>query len=237
MSSRHGTGLSDAGLAELLATHSSRPLPHTIGEEPSALLCIDVQNRNADPDFGHGPRMSEEGLGALLTPFYEHLARTVVPNMQRLQSVARRHGVEVIHARVAHRTRDGRDNSGRYRRMGIQSPADALDAQILPAVAPQGDEVVLEKITSSAFESTNLDRILRNLGIRNVIACGLVTNGCIESTVRSAADRDYAAVVVDDATAALEPRLHEHALLSMRLTFASVMSTEEMVPLLAQQPR
>ena len=101
-----------------------------------------------------------------------------------------------------------------------------------PEVAPQGDELVVSKVTSSVFNSTNIDRLLRNLGIRNLIIAGVVTNGCVESTTRSAAELDYGTIVVEDATAAMAPQLHEHSILSMSYKDAVIKSTDEVVKLL-----
>ena len=103
----------------------------------------------------------------------------------------------------------------RYKALGLRTPRDTKEAEILPELAPEGDELVISKVTSSAFHSTNIDRLLRNLGIRNLIITGVVTNGCVESTARSAAEYDYGTIVVEDATAAMAPQLHEHSILSM----------------------
>ena len=229
--------LNDEQLLALMRRHYARPLEHTLGKEPAALLCIDMQNRNSDPSFGHGPTAAEKGLSGILDPFYERLRATVLPNVKQLQEAARNSGTEVIHFRVACHTRDGRDHSRRYMSMGIRSSSDDLEAQIHPQVAPVDDELIFDKVTSSGFESTNVDRVLRNLGVQTVIVCGLVTNGCVQSTARSASDRDYRVVVAEDACTALEPRLHRAALLNMRLSAAVALPTDDIIKLLASTPK
>ena len=153
----------------------------------------------------------------------------MLPNIQLLMATARRLGIEVIHSRVASLTQDGRDSTRRYKALGISTRQDAMEAQILPEVAPQGDEIVLNKTTSSVFNSTTLDRLLRNMGIRNLIIVGVATDGCVESSVRSAAELDFGVILVEDASAAIAPQLHEAAVLIMSYKDAIIKSTAEVV--------
>lgn len=93
---------------------------------------------------------------------------------------------------------------------------------------------MLSKLASSAFNSTAIDRILRNMGIQNLIIVGVVTNGCIESTTRSSAKLDYGTTVVSDASAAMAPQTHVHALLSMSYKDAVIKKTAEVAAQLEQ---
>jgi nicotinamidase-related amidase len=58
-------------------------------------------------------------------------------------------------------------------------------------LAPLADELVLPKSSSSPFNSTNLDYLLRNIGITELVVAGLLTDQCIDHTVKDAADRGY----------------------------------------------
>ena len=111
----------------------------------------------------------------------------------------------------------------------MKTPRDTKEAQILPEVAPLDDEMVISKVTSSVFNSTNIDRVLRNLGIKNLIIMGVVTNGCVESSTRSAAELDYGTIVVEDATAAMAAQLHKHSILSMSYKDAVIKSSDQVV--------
>jgi nicotinamidase-related amidase len=220
-------------LAEYLHTlFGSLPEPK-LARETTALLCIDLQYVDAHPDFGLGARAKELGISHFLDYYWERVNGLVLPNVRRLQGVAREKGIEVIHIRVASATADGRDSSLRYKALGLRTPRDTKEAQILDEVAPKGDELTIGKVTSSAFNSTNIDRILRNLGVRNVVITGVVTNGCVESTARSATELDYGTIVVEDATAAMAPQLHEHSILSMGYKDAAIRSTDEVLAQLA----
>jgi nicotinamidase-related amidase len=200
--------------------------------ENMALLCVDLQYVDAHPDFGLGAKAKKAGIGEFLDYYWKEISGRVLPNVIRLQKMARAKGIEVIHAHVAGITADGRDTTRRYRAMGLRTPRDTKEAQFLPEVAPVGDELVFSKVTSSAFNSTTIDRVLRNMSIENLIIVGVVTNGCIESTTRSAAELDYGTIVVSDGTAAMAPQLHEHALLSMSYKDAVIKTTDEVIALM-----
>jgi nicotinamidase-related amidase len=201
----------------------------------TALLCIDMQRMAMDPGCGYYPRARELGLTETFVPYWTRLREILIPNVVRLQRAARTIGIEVIHLRVAAMTRDGRDNGRQYKRNGLVRTIHDREAEFMPDIAPVGDEIVISKTTSSAFNSTNIDRVLRNMGIANLIVVGVATHGCVESTVRSAAELDYGVYVVEDATASdAAHELHEHAILTMAIKDAAIISTEEMLRRLDQ---
>ena len=225
-------GISNQDLQQKLQTlFGNLPEPH-LTRENTALMVIDVQYMDAHPDHGLGARAKELGMESFLDYYWTRVGETVIPNIQHLLATARKVGLEVIHVRVASQTEDGRDSTLRYKALGLRTPRDSVDAQIMPEVAPQEDELVVSKTTSSVFNSTNIDRLLRNLGIQNLVIAGVVTNGCVESSTRSAAEYDYGTIVVEDATGAMAPQLHEHSILSMSYKDAVIKSTQEVVGLL-----
>jgi nicotinamidase-related amidase len=227
------TRISNAELQQNLWVLFSKPREPMLTRETTALLCVDLQYYDAHRGYGLGAKAKRLGVPDFLEGYWERLERMVIPNVNKLQESARARGLEVIHVRVATITRDGRDNTVRYKTMGSGSPHNTKDAEFIPEVAPQGDEIVISKVTSSAFNSTNIDRILRNVGIENLIVVGVVTNGCVESTVRSAAELDYGVYLVEDATAAMAPQLHEHSILSMSYKDAAIKSTDEILRMLS----
>ena len=89
--------------------------------------------------------------------------------------------------------------------------------------------IVIQTITASVFNSTNLDRVLRNIGCDSIVMAGVVTNGCIESTVRDAADLSYNVVLVEDACGALSEDLHTSALRTLRHSYCTPVATREVV--------
>ena len=85
-----------------------------------------------------------------------------------------------------------------------------------------------ELFLSSAFNSTILDRLLRNLGIpQDLIVAGVATDGCVESTVRSATELDYGVILTEDACATVAQQLHESAILIMGYKDDIVRTTDD----------
>jgi ureidoacrylate peracid hydrolase len=113
-------------------------------------------------------------------------------------------------------TRDGRDRSLDYKISGIDVPRGSWDAQVLAEISPADDEMVFRKTSSSVFISTNIDYVLRNLGVRSLIIAGMMTDQCVESAVRDACDLGYLVTVVTDACTTGSAERHEQSLLGIR---------------------
>ena len=196
-----------------------------------ALLVIDLQNVYLQrPDRAS---LDEAGRAAFdaWTPFHERMHATVLPTVARLQERFRRDGHEVLFARIACQTRDGRDRSLSQKLPGWNNlllPKDDWESQVPPAVAPRGDEIVVTKTTDSALTGTNLRLILANLGISQVVCCGIFTDQCVSSTVRSLADESFQVIVVEDACAAASDELHRHELEIINMIYCHVMSAAEL---------
>jgi len=156
--------------------------------------------------------------------------RTVIPNTQKLIAECRARSVEVLFARIACQTADGRDRSLSQRKPGFNNlllPKDEWASQLIDALAPTKDEIVVSKTTDSALTGTNLRLILHNLGIQHVICAGIFTDQCVSSTVRSLADESFDVVVAHDACAAATDALHAHELTVINRIYCQVASTEE----------
>lgn len=178
----------------------------------SALLFIDVQNFSADRQGseydGMDPAHFEDHYGA----FFRNLESTVLPNMQRLQAGCRAAGVEVMYTVIESLTQDGRDRSLDYKITGFNVPKGSRDAQVVDALAPGPDEIIIPKTSSSVFISTNIDYVLRNLGVRQLVVSGLLTDQCVDSAVRDACDLGYLVTVVTDACGTHSAERHEASL-------------------------
>ena len=189
----------------------------------TALLVIDIQNTYlALPDDPHEARR--------WAPFLERMSETVIPNTAKLQAWARENGIEVIHARIACLKEDGRDRSLSQKKPGFNYlllPKDQDDSQIVDAVGPEGDEIVVTKTTDSALTGTNLRMVLHNMNITDVIVAGIFTDQCISSSVRSLADESFGVVVVEDCCAAATRELHEAELRTINMIYCHVVSSDE----------
>jgi ureidoacrylate peracid hydrolase len=182
----------------------------------AALLFIDVQNYTARPDGGEYASLTDADREARYGWFFRALRDTAVPNMQRLQTACRRAKIEVMYTVIGSLTHDGRDLSLDYKISGLFVPPGSWDAKVLDAIAPIDDEIVLPKTSSSVFISTNIDYVLRNLGVRSLIVAGVLTDQCIDSAVRDACDLGYLVTVPTDACATLSQERHDWSLRNNR---------------------
>ena len=195
----------------------------------TALLVIDIQNTYLEvPD--------DPVEAANWAPFFERMHGTVIPNTAKVIAQARAAGVEVIFARIACLTEDGRDRSLSQKKPGFNYlllPKDRPDSHIVTDLAAQGDEITIIKTTDSALTGTNLRLILRNMGIQNVVVAGIFTDQCISSTVRSLADESFDVVVIEDCCAAATETLHTHELEVINMIYCHVVASEDLAGFIA----
>ncbi len=83
-------------------------------------------------------------------------------------------------------------------------------------LAPGDDEIVLPKGSSSVFVSTHIDYLLRNLGVKQLVLSGLLTDQCVESAVRDACDLGYLVTLVPDACATYTEERHQFSLRAIK---------------------
>ena len=172
-----------------------------LAHDSTALLLVDVQRSIVSPETRETrPR------------FHQQVVGRVLPNQKRLVAAARQSNIEVVYSVIEALTADGRDRSLDHKLSGILVPKGSPLGQVIPDVAPQGDEIVLRKTSSGVFNSTNIDYVLRNLAIKSLIVCGFLTDQCVDLAIRDAADRGYFVVCAEDACAAHSERRHSNAL-------------------------
>jgi nicotinamidase-related amidase len=167
----------------------------------TCLLLIDTQNYVWNPD-----------VAARLPAFDRTVRDTVLPNLTRLVAAFRSAGAEVMYTVMENLTRDGRDRSLDYKLSRFFIAKGSWEAKVLDALAPGEDEIVLPKTSSGVFNSTNIEYLLRNIGIDTLVVTGFLTDQCVDHTVRDAADRGFYPVCVRDACATHTAERHENAL-------------------------
>ncbi len=187
----------------------------------AALLVIDAQNATC------GPKERAEK-----PEFYAAATGGVIPNICNLLAAFRNARLEVIYTVMENMTKDGRDRSLDYKLSDISIVKGSWEAQILAEIAPQGDEIVLPKTSSSVFNSTNLDYLLRNIGIEDVFVAGFLTDQCIDHAIKDGADRCYYMTCVHDACAAESVARHEAALSCFK-GYCRMLPTEDVLKLAA----
>lgn len=203
----------------------SRNVPVRSGA--TVLLFVDVQNYSA-PGGGEYAGPDPEVIETRYGYFFRELRERVVPNMQRLQKACRQAGVEVMYTVIESLTQDGRDMGLDYKISGLFCPKGSHDARVIDAIAPRGDEIVIPKTSSSVFISTNIHYVLGNLNVKHLIVCGLLTDQCVDSTVRDACDYGYLVTLVTDACATLSAERHASSIANNR-GYCRQRTTEEMI--------
>ena len=89
------------------------------------------------------------------------------------------------------------------------------DREILEAVRPEPDDIVLDKHTASIFIGTNFEYMMRNRGVTTLIFTGIATEIGIESSARDASNRGFYPVVVSDCVSSADKAAHERSLENM----------------------
>lgn len=180
----------------------------------TALLVIDMQRDFLDPR-GYA---AQAGLNVASL-------RAAVPGARILLNAARRQRMLIVHTREGHRPDLSDCPQGKLWRsaragapIGSAGPLGRLLVRgeyghdFIDALVPEADECVIDKPGYSAFHQTDLQQILCVRGIRRLILCGVTTEVCVHSTLRSAVDLGYACWLASDGCASADHRLHQAAL-------------------------
>ncbi|EHQ53393.1 isochorismatase hydrolase [Ectothiorhodospira sp. PHS-1] len=207
---------------------TNRALARAVVSHHAALLCIDLQYLDAARGWGVFADAERSGLPPEAQDYYfDRLDRLVLPNVRRLQDGFRSLGLEVIHTRIQSLTRDGRDRGPGHKRLGLHAAPGSKEAEFLEVVAPQGDEIIINKTASGVFTATNLEYVLRNLEVTALFVVGVYSNECVSTAIRDACDLGFYVTLIEDAVATVTPELDRATILTMKDRYARVMSTEQ----------
>lgn len=171
----------------------------------TAILLIDTQ----DGIFHPGAETAR--------PYFFQTARdTAVPNMARLLETGRAAGAEIVFTVIESLTRDGRDRSLDYKQTNFHFAPGSPETRVIAALKPGDDEIILPKTSSSLFNSTIFEYLMRNIGIDTVIVTGFLTDQCVDHTVRDGADRGFRMICAVDACTTDSRERHEGALTAFK---------------------
>lgn len=203
-------------------------LDEKVRPEHAALLIVDVQN-----DFcAENGAMQREGRDL-------SLVKAMIPRLERLLEAARAAQVPRVWIRNVYNTGENwylsdvwleqalRRRKGLYVERPVCEPG-GWGGDFF-RIGPRPDEAIVTKHRYGAFESTDLDLILRSRGVRTVIMTGVATNVCVETTARQAFLRDYYVVFVGDGTATYSQSDHDATLRNIDQFFGEVVTAEAVV--------
>lgn len=211
----------------------TREIP--LDPEASALLFIDVQNFSVRRDGGEFKDVPDTEIADKYGYYFDRLKTLAIPNMQRLQNAFRAAGIEVLYTTIESLTKDGRDRSLDYKITGFHVPKGSWDGKVIDEIVPGDDEIVLPKSSSSVFVSTHIDYLLRNLGVKQLVLCGLVTDQCVESAIRDACDLGYLVTLVPDACATYSQERHDNTLRAIK-GYCRQVSTDALIEEISARP-
>jgi nicotinamidase-related amidase len=171
------------------------------------------------------------GMSTVSNTDLEMMRRPIEP-IKRVLAAARACGMPVIYTREGHRA-DGSDLTpvklfrSRLGGAGVgdQSPLGRILIRgepghaIIPELAPQPGDPLIDKVGSGCFYGTEMEHLLRNRGIRNLIFVGVTTECCVHTSIREASDRGFDNLLLSDCTAAVTPELKEAAIAIIRNPF------------------
>ena len=161
----------------------------------------------------------------------EEKQKLLLDNASRILSESRENGVPVIYVAVCFREgypevcqRNKMFTSVKGSNRLIQGTPGA---EIHTRVSPLPDEIVVTKRRVGAFSTTELDAVLRAKNVTTLILLGISTSGVVLSTVRWAADMDYALFVISDACSDQDAEVHRVLVEKIFPRQANVITTQD----------
>ena len=215
--------------------------PVALDPRRTALIIVDVQRFFTRPDSEFAHVFQKLTPGAI-DGYFQRVSSGVLPKIQALQRCFRSLSLPVIFCVFGSYAQDGKDLPcwlKDFDKLGVQllgrRPNPVVNGsswQVEDSVAPAPGELIINKTSSGALSSTNLDQTLHNMGITSLALCGLTTAVCVGLTARQTADRGFRVVMVSDACTELSQEMHEAALLSFSHVFGQVRSAQELIQFL-----
>jgi len=90
------------------------------------------------------------------------------------------------------------------------------------------DDIFIDKEKYSAFNNTNLNKILLENEIKTLIITGVTTNICVESTIRDAFEYNYTPILISDCTSSLNEKYEQFSIDIIKVVFGFVISLQEL---------
>jgi nicotinamidase-related amidase len=179
----------------------------------TAVVVVDMQNGFCHPD------------GSLYAPGSED----AIEPSARLVERAREAGAHVVYTRDVHPPEqfEGNHYYDEFDRWGEHVVEGSWEAELVEALSPREEELVVVKHTYDAFHQTELEGWLDAHGVNNLVFGGTLANVCVLHTAGSAGLRDYRPVLAEDAIGFIEEGDREYALDHAGWLFGDVASLEE----------
>ena len=147
-------------------------------------------------------------------------AKAIVPNIRRLRDFAHKRGIPVIYVCDAHSPEDPE-----LKLWGEHAMAGSEGAQVVPELKPTKKDSVLEKHAYDIFFNTELDEMLRGIGVKRLVLTGVVTEICVQNSAAGAFLRGYEIGVPEDCVASPDGGAHRASLEYMKRVYGVRITT------------
>ena len=175
----------------------------------TALLVTDMQNYFLDPD-SHA---------------FIPSAHAIINNIYRLISYFRNYHKPIIFTKHI----DDEEKAGSMSWWWNDLiNANTVSASLIKELDP-GNDIVMVKNQYDAFYGTSLSNVLKSKKVQFVVICGVMTNLCCETSVRTAFVEGFRPVLPIDATATYSRHLHIATFRNLAFGFAPLMTTAEVI--------
>ena len=191
-----------------------------IDKNNTALLVIDLQKGEYNPEI-----ISKKPHDKYM---WDRIKNIVLPNGKKIIDKCRQNKVEVIYTVVESYTKDGRDRGIDYKISGIFCAKNSKEAEVLDEIKPLDNEIIIPKTSSSVFNSTNIEYVLRNLSIQYLMIFGIVTDQCVETAVRDGCDKGFLITLIEDACATHTQERHDNSLKGVK-GYCRIRKTSEII--------
>jgi biuret amidohydrolase len=194
----------------------------------------------------HTAIITQECQGAVIGPhaglaaLAEEARREALPNIVRLLPVARAIGVHVVHCLVQRRP-DGLGSNHNAKiftmsRGAVDIAPGTPGAEVLPELGPEPNDLVLRRWHGvGPMGGTDLDAVLRNLGVTTIVVVGVSLNIAIPNVVMDAVNAAYRVVIPRDAVAGI-PTEYGAAMIANTLSLlATITTTDDLLQAWQQQ--
>ena len=189
----------------------------------------------------HTAIVTQECQGAIVGPdsglreLAEEARREAIPNIARVLDAGRAAGVKVVHSVVVRRA-DGLGSNHNARLFGgalsrgvVEIVPGSPAASVIPELHPADSDVVLSRWHGiGPMGGTDLDAVLRNLGVSTIVGMGVSVNVAIPNLVMDAVNAAYQVVLPRDAVAGI-PRDYADAVIDNTLSLLATVTTADEV--------
>ena len=151
-------------------------------------------------------------------------AQKIIPNIAALLKKARKQGIPIVYLRDAHKSTDKEMNIwGEHAMKGTEG------SEIVPQLKPEKNDIVIEKKWYSGFVDTELQAILKKLGVDTLIILGVSTDICVQNNVGHAYFSGFGTIVPQDCVASIDEAAHELAIKYMKDNYGAQITTSDKV--------